>query len=307
MKVLILGRSEFLYESVAAVETAGHKTVGICTARSAPEYRRDENDFKRQAVERGIPFLISSSPKEIVMWLEMNSVHADVAVSVNFPTIIGQNVTKNFRHGVLNAHGGDLPRYRGNACQAWAILQGEPHVAVCVHRMVPDRVDEGDILDRRYLPLSSESKIGHIYSWMESVIPEMFADTLDRLESNPQYVLERQSTDPKDSLRCFPRRPEDGRISWDRSPIEIVRLINASGPPYSGAYCALDNRRVIVLTAVVVEDLNPFLAVPGQVIGLSKDSLIVACREKAVEIQEAYLEDGTTLSSAVKNTRVRLN
>ena len=27
--------------------------------------------------------------------------------------------------GILNAHGGDLSKYRGNACQAWAILNGE--------------------------------------------------------------------------------------------------------------------------------------------------------------------------------------
>ena len=30
-----------------------------------------------------------------------------------------------FTLGILNAHGGDLPRYRGNACQAWAIINGE--------------------------------------------------------------------------------------------------------------------------------------------------------------------------------------
>lgn len=306
LKVLILGRSEFLYESVVVMESAGHKVVGICTARSAPEYRRGEADFERLALERGIPFLVSSSTKKIVTWLKTNFIHADVAISVNFPTIIGQNVTEILKYGILNAHGGDLPRYRGNACQAWAIVRGESHVAVCVHRMVPDRVDEGDILGRRYFPLLPESKIGDVYRWMEDVIPEMFAETLSELERDPHFILERQSEDPQDSLRCFPRRPEDGRISWNLKPIEIVRLVNASGPPYAGAYCEIDNRRVIVLTASIAQDPTPFLAVPGQVIALTKDSVTVACKEGAVEIQEAQLEDGTALREHIKNIRARL-
>ena len=52
------------------------------------------------------------------------------------------------------------------------------------------------------------------------------------------YFLERQSKNPIHSLRCFPRTPEDGRISWDSPAIDILRLINASNKPYSGAYCS---------------------------------------------------------------------
>ena len=36
-----------------------------------------------------------------------------------------EEVIDFFELGILNAHGGDLPRYRGNACQAWAIINGE--------------------------------------------------------------------------------------------------------------------------------------------------------------------------------------
>ncbi|GAB1465742.1 hypothetical protein MASR2M54_12420 [Aliarcobacter cryaerophilus] len=55
----------------------------------------------------------------------MKKTDCEIAVSLNYSSIISQNVIDLFPLGVLNAHGGDLPRYRGNACQAWAIINGE--------------------------------------------------------------------------------------------------------------------------------------------------------------------------------------
>jgi len=304
MRVALLGRSELSLKTGEAIIARGHTIVVVATGKPAPEYKVGLRELESAAKGWNSTFIPRVDSEVVAGCLAQSDI--DVGVSINYPGILTSRAIDACRLGILNAHGGDLPRYRGNACQAWAIVQGESHVAVCVHRMVPDRVDEGDILGRRYFPLLPESKIGDVYRWMEEVIPEMFAETLSELERDSHFILERQSEDPQDALRCFPRRPEDGRISWNLKPIEIVRLVNASGPPYAGAYCEIDNRRVIVLTASIAQDLTPFLAVPGQVIALTKDSVTVACKEGAVEIQEAQLEDGTALRDHIKNIRTRL-
>ena len=304
MRVALLGRSELLLKIGEAIIVRGHTIAVVATGKPAPEYEVGLRELESAAKGWNSTFIPRVDSEVVAGCLAQSDI--DVGVSVNYPAILTSRAIDACRLGILNAHGGDLPRYRGNACQAWAIVQGESHVAVCVHRMVPDRVDEGDILGRRYFPLLPESKIGDVYRWMEEVIPKMFAEILNELERDSHFILERQSEDPRDSLRCFPRRPEDGRISWNLQPIEIVRLVNASGPPYAGAYCEIDNRRVIVLTASIAQDLTPFLAVPGQVIALTKDSVTVACKEGAVEIQEAQLEDGTALREHIKNIRARL-
>lgn len=41
---------------------------------------------------------------------------AEVAISVNWLTLIKQPLIDQFKYGIINAHAGDLPRYRGNAC-----------------------------------------------------------------------------------------------------------------------------------------------------------------------------------------------
>jgi len=304
VKIAILGRTRSLLETAHILVKEGYQVVLVATGRPAAEDTCSVDDYRSAADDWGSEFL------EIVDLLRLkvllNQTRPDLGVSSNYPVILPADIVNIPRLGILNSHGGDLPRYRGNACQAWAILQGERNVALCIHRMVGGEVDSGDIIVRQKIEITNSTKVGAILDWMSSILPTCFLEAVKALESDPEYFLERQSRDSTNSLRCFPRRPEDGRISWNLKPIEIVRLVNASGPPYAGAYCEIDNRRVIVLTASIAQDQTPFLAVPGQVIGLTKDSVTVACKEGAVEIQEAQLEDGMALREHIKNIRARL-
>ena len=68
---------------------------------------------------------------------QLASAEAEIAVSVNWLTIVGQRVCDLFPHGVINGHAGDLPRYRGNAPWAYAILNGESQMGICIHQMDP--------------------------------------------------------------------------------------------------------------------------------------------------------------------------
>jgi len=49
--------------------------------------------------------------------------------------MISREVFQLFRHVILNAHAGDLPKYRGNACPNWAILKGEKRVVLTIHQV----------------------------------------------------------------------------------------------------------------------------------------------------------------------------
>ena len=107
---------------------------------------------------------------------------------------------QRFRHGILNAHGGDLPKYRGNACQAWAILNGEEKIGLCVHKMVGGELDSGVIIERESMILDQSTKVGECYEWMNKRIPELFLSAVQRLEENEDYYLEAQSTNPGDAI-----------------------------------------------------------------------------------------------------------
>ena len=234
MRVAIIGRTEILYETAELLAKRGHEIALIITAKAAPEYTRTEEDFKALAGKLSAPFVHTARIAESLETIRSLD-PVDIGVSMNYPGVIPSEVIDLFSLGVLNAHGGDLPRYRGNACQAWAILNGEKRVGLCVHKMVGGELDSGDIIARDYRPLTAESTITEVYGWMASRTPDLFAQALDLLAADPSYVLERQSKKTADALRCYPRAQEDGYIDWNRSAVEILRLINASTKPYAGA------------------------------------------------------------------------
>ena len=282
MRIGIIGRTEILYETATLLKKRGHEINFIITSKEAPEYTKTSEDFRNLAEQWRIPFLSSGHiAEQLPLIREANS---DVAVSINCTSIIPQTVIDCFPLGILNAHGGDLPRYRGNACQAWAILKGESRIGLCIHKMRGGDLDSGDIIVREHLVININTKVTQVWAWMRQRIPEMFVEALKRLEIDPSYILEHQSTDPRDALRCYPRRPEDGRINWSKPAKNIIRLINASNKPYAGAFCEFEGEKITIWDAELVSDDTIFLAVPGQVTKVGEGFVEVACGKGKIRI-----------------------
>ena len=273
MRIAIIGRTEILYDTAELLAANGHEIVLIVTAKAAPEYARTEVDFKALAERLNAPFVHTARIADTMETIRgLGSV--DAGVSINFPGVIPSEVISLFPLGILNAHGGDLPRYRGNACQAWAIINGEERVGLCVHKMVGGELDSGDIIAREYHPLTWDTTVTEVYGWMASRTPQLFAQALDLLAADPAYVLEQQSQNPADALRCYPRTPEDGHIDWSRSAIKILRLINASTRPYAGAFTYHKGERVRIWSARMGVLPCPSCFIPGQVLWKNVDGTV---------------------------------
>jgi len=150
MKFVAIGRSLTLVNSIRHLIGNGHTLLGVITSTPAPEYADTLEELVRISQDREVLLLKSTDPLAITSFIERLSDKPDIAVSVNHNAILGMEVLEKFSLGVLNAHGGDLPRYRGNACQAWAIINGEKRIALCIHKMTPGELDSGEIIERDF-------------------------------------------------------------------------------------------------------------------------------------------------------------
>ncbi|MFW5607387.1 MAG: methionyl-tRNA formyltransferase [Campylobacter hyointestinalis] len=306
MKIAIIGRTEILYETVELFLKNGYEIPLIITSKEAPEYNKKSRDFENLANKIGAKYIYTNKLDDHKE--ELKEVNCDIAVSLNYSSIISQDVIDLFPLGVLNAHGGDLPRYRGNACQAWAILNGEDKIGLCIHSMIGGEVDSGNIIDREYLDIDINTKITKCWDWMSQRIPDMFLNSVKKLQKDSSYVLEIQSKDAKDALRCYPRIPEDGKIDWSKSNIEILRLINASNKPYGGAYCFYEDKKLIIWDAELFEDDEIYLSEVGQISNIEKDeSIVVISGNGKLKIKEIEY-DGSIMkpSKKIKSIRKRL-
>ena len=306
MKVAVIGRSEILFDSALMLLNFGHEITCFFTATEAPEYTCTAKDFRELAESLDIPFAEGPNIADHFVFLKSNP--ADIAVSINYTGVIPNFILDLYPLGILNAHGGDLPRYRGNACQAWAILNGENEIGLCIHKMIGGELDSGDIIARDFFPIDINTKITQVWQWMNDRTPFLMREAIEKLEGNSDYVLSRQSKTPKDLLRCYPRKPEDGRINWTNSEIFIKRLINASNKPYTGAFCEYEGKKLIVWDAELVSDDEIFCAVPGQITKIGEGFIEVACRNGKLRLLEIEI-DAVIMSpdKIIKSIRKRLS
>ncbi len=299
MRIAVLGRTHWLISVVRQLLADGHEVALVATAPAPPEYAAGQDAFAQLAAETEAPYLFDPDVNHDNFREALVQSGAQIGISINWPTMIRRQTCEALTHGILNGHAGDLPRYRGNACPNWAIINGENHVGLCVHTMDPDMVDAGDIYVRSKLLLDDVVYISDVYAWMENVLPDMFADALERVE-DPSFAPERQDASGVLPLRCHPRRPEDGLINWGHSAENIARLVRASSRPLAGAFSYLEARtKLTVWRGREVELDHDILAVPGQIVGRGPgDGVLVACGSGVIEIEEAELADGATLSYA---------
>jgi methionyl-tRNA formyltransferase len=305
MNIALIGRSELLYSTAELLLANKHTIKLIVTSCESDEYKKTADDFEKLAKKIDAEYLYTSQINDVDNINIIKSCgQIDIGISINYINVISQKVIDLFSLGILNAHGGDLPRYRGNACQSWAIINSEDRIGLCIHKMIGNELDSGAIIEREYLPLNISTKIGDVYTWMEKEIPSMFVSAINRLGNDSDYVLSHQSQSTEDILRCYPRKPEDGKIDWAKTNIEILRLINASGYPFSGAFCFFQNSKLIVWDAELYNDNECYCAVTGQVAAINRDEgyIIVITGSGKLKINKITYNNRSTNPSEICNS-----
>jgi methionyl-tRNA formyltransferase len=284
MRFGAIGRSRLLFDTIEALVAGGHRVDLIQTCPAEGYYGVGEAEFRALAARLGAPFVCDRHAAACLDVAGRGEV--DVAVSVNWPTLVPRAVREAFRHGVLNAHAGDLPRYRGNACPNWAILNFETQVVLTIHRMT-DELDAGPWLVKDALGIDEATYIGDIYRWLEARTPTLFVEAIDRLTAGGFHAVD-PAVRPS---RMFPRRPEDGRIDWKAPARDVLALIRASSRPFEGAFSYLEGERLIrVFRARRFDPGYDFCAVPGQVCLRHAGNPVVAAGDGMIEIEDCAAE-----------------
>lgn len=282
MRIALIGRTVGLIEAGRRALARGHSIGLVWTAADSGGHAAGLADFQALARLAGAAFRVGRHiPPDLPA-----AAGCELALSVNWPSLLPSSVLSAFPLGVLNAHAGDLPRYRGNACPNWAILQGEPHVGLCVHLMV-EALDAGPVLLREHFPLGCDTYIGEVYRWIMARIPEMLVAAGEglaegRLRPVPQ--------DEAMALRCYPRRPSDGRIDWSASAETILRLVRATSRPFDGAWSMLEAERRLTVWRASHIDAGRFLAVPGQVCFADRGMPVIATGEGCLRLDDMMVE-----------------
>ncbi len=275
-RILFFGYSEVGYEALSLLIERGDNVVALITHADNPG---EKIWFKTPAVaaqEHGIPV---HTPENVNTpeWRErLGQLAPDLILSVYYRNMIGERILGLARLGAFNLHGSLLPRYRGRAPINWAVLHGEPRIGMTLHRMVK-KADAGAIVDQDGVDLGPRDTA-------EQAFRKVLPCARHVLERQMDALLAGTATEtPQDESQATyfgGRKPEDGRIDWRRTTVQIFNLIRAVTDPYPGAFSDVDGVRLMVWWAESVA--SPVTGQPGEI--LSLHPLIVATADGALEL-----------------------
>ncbi len=211
-------------------------------------------------MEHGLPVL---QPKSVNAAEALGAVRAyepDALIVAAFGQILKQPLLDIPKRGSLNVHASLLPRYRGAAPVAGALLAGEDRTGVTIME-VELALDSGPIVAQRALPIGSYDTTGTLTGRLAELGGELLLEVLPAWENGDI------SPEPQDDARATyvkAVRRGDAIIDWTLTADEIWRLIRAYNP-WPTATTLVDGVALRVLEAWPIDaeaDVGAGTAVP---------------------------------------------
>ncbi|OUO93290.1 formyltransferase [Cloacibacillus sp. An23] len=207
---------------------------------------------------------------------EFAALGTELLFSFYYRKLIPQAVIDSPRLGAYNMHGALLPRYRGRACINWAVLNGERETGATLHVMT-DKPDAGDIIGSEAVPIEITDTALDVSLKVAEAARRVLSRALPALEAG---TAERRPQDEARATYFGRRRPEGGRIDWNKSAVEIYNLVRAVTRPFPGAFAFADGKKYFIWKAAPEEGS----AQPGKIV--SRAPLLVGAGSGLLRIDE---------------------
>jgi methionyl-tRNA formyltransferase len=244
MRVLFYGTPAFAIPTLHALR-ARHQVVAAVTQPDRPAGRGQRfqaSPVKTAALEHGIPVLQPVRLRAPEWPARLAEHPADVAVVVAFGQILPRAVLDLPARGSINVHASLLPRYRGAAPVAWAIIRGERETGITTFQMDPG-MDTGPTLLQRSTPIGPEETAGELAERLAVLGADVLLETLDRLDTLVPH--------PQDSALATlaPRlRKEDGTVDWTEPAAVLAARVRGLNP-WPGAATVTPAGRLLIWRA----------------------------------------------------------
>jgi methionyl-tRNA formyltransferase len=213
----------------------------------------------------------------------LSGFHPDAVVVVAYGHILPPWMIELPRLGCINLHGSLLPKYRGAAPVAWAIIRGEQVTGVTTMR-IDAGLDTGDMLLERQIGISDDDTTPTLSQKLSALGAGLMVETLRGLERGE--ITPRRQDSSRATLAPMLKK-EDGRVDWSLPSEEIGRRVRGL-QPWPGAYTSLRGRKLQIWKARPSGENTTIPTEPGTV-DTQNGKLVITCgggsRLEVIELQ----------------------
>lgn len=212
--------------SLQRIAAAGHHVELVITQPDRPGHRMKLTPppVKVAAQALGLEVLQPERIRDPQVEERLHALEPDLLVVVAYGQIIPASILAIPRRGAVNVHASLLPRHRGAAPVAHAILDGDAETGVTIMRM-DEKLDHGPVLSTRATAIGVREDAVALTSRLAEMGADLLVETIAGLE-------EIQPREQDHALATFAPRlsRKDGELDWGMGPEEIDRRVRAFQP-----------------------------------------------------------------------------
>jgi len=283
MKTLFMCSKEIGFECLKALTSIDRDSIvsvlTISDQDDARSYYHLINDLCNYAK---IPLHTVSSKKESEILIQ--KYNPDLCLVICWYWLISKEVL-DVVPKIIGIHNSILPKYRGGSPLVWQIINGGhvindvPYVGSSFFTITKD-MDAGDIWAQYKIRLDFNDYIDDVIKKMNKKTTSILKEMWLKILSN-KHIPKPQIGTPS---YCAQRIPEDGKINWSKSAVQIYNFIRAQSHPYPGSFTMFKGKKLYLWRARLGEE--KYYGTPGQVALVASDGTHVICGDNKSVIFE---------------------
>ncbi|MBC7339237.1 MAG: methionyl-tRNA formyltransferase [Firmicutes bacterium] len=335
-RVVFLGTGEFALPTLEMLQSEC-ELLAVVTQPDRPRGRGlvpGAPPVKERAAELGVEVLQPGSLRAEEFLARMRELEPDYLVVADFGRILPPSLL-GVGKAVVNLHPSLLPRWRGPAPIERALMAGDAVTGVTTLH-VSERVDAGDIILQKEIPIGPEEDAGSLRARLAREGAALVLATLHLLMKGE---APRVPQDEGRATYAAPLTAADEELDWSRPAGDVVNHVRALSPSpgartrWAGRHLKVRRVRVATLAAnnaplPAAEEAAGTAAAPaageggtvapageavppaagdggaggaprpGTVVGFTPEGFVVACGAGAVEVLEVQPEGRRAMPAA---------
>jgi len=293
MRIIYMGTPEFAIPGLKILLENHYTIAAVVTAPDKPRGRGQQISFtpvKELALSHQLLVLQPQHLKDPGFVSTVVDLAPDLIIVVAF-RILPKEIFTIPRYGSFNLHASLLPRYRGAAPINWAIMDGQQETGVTSF-LLQEAVDTGSILLQARVRIGADETAGELHDKLSLIGAEIVLQTVRLFELGKAHPRPQDDTLATPAPKIF---KENCKIEWNNSAERVFDIVRGLSP-LPCAWTVHEGRILRIYRSAVVQSTDSPSKVPGTLITVTKNQLVVACAQSALSIIEIQQEGKKRMS-----------
>lgn len=255
--------------------------IKLIITKKKDKINTDYVDLKKEFKKIKVIFDRDFKKKSTISYLKRYKIN--LILCLGWSHIIQTKILKSTKYGAIGHHPTLLPNNKGKHPLIWSKFLGLKSFGSTFF-FLSDKIDQGKLIMQNKIKIlksdDSNKMLIKLNKILEYQIPKIFKNF---------FVLAKNSKKIKGVGNYWRKRYfVDGKIDFRMSAEAIDRLIKALAPPYACSHVEKDYKIYKIEKSKVIYN-NSSSLVPGRILKIKKNSLVVKCYKNAIELYNQKL------------------